>query len=97
MRKLFAILVETVFWLQFFLAPVGLGGLIAVAIYISNQDLLWLSMVIMIISVIVGVLYAERIRKKRGTSRYAAKILATPDIWPDEYPEENKAVKKGGQ
>ncbi len=80
--------------MQFFITPVGLGGLIALFIYSSNEKLLWLSIVIASISVILGVLYAERIRRKHGTSRYASKILSTPDIWPDEYPEEIKAREK---
>jgi hypothetical protein len=46
------------------------------------------SIVIIAISAIIGVWYAERVRRKHGTSRYASRIIATPDIWPDEYPEE---------
>jgi hypothetical protein len=88
MKRLFDTLVELVFWLQIFIAPVGIGGIVSVVIYASNKNLLWLSMVIFLCSIVIGVIYAERVRKKHGASRYASKILATPDIWPDEEPEE---------
>ncbi|MBN8782980.1 MAG: hypothetical protein J0G98_07950 [Terrimonas ferruginea] len=88
MRKVFFYFVETVFWIQLFLAPVGIGMLVALLIYLNNERLSWLSIIVMAISVIIGITYAERVRRRRGTSRYAAKRLATPDIWRDECPEE---------
>ena len=94
MKKIFSFIVESIFWLQFFITPIGIGGLIALFIYISNENLLWLSIAIVAICVVLGVWYAEKIKRKHGTSRYAAKRIATPDIWPDEYPEEIEARKK---
>ena len=88
MRRIFSILIETIFWLQFFITPVGLGALIGIFIYIGNKRLLWLSIIIMSISVVIGVLYAERVRRKHGASRYASRILSTPDIWPDDIAED---------
>jgi uncharacterized membrane protein YfcA len=88
LKKILSLFIETVFWVQLFITPLGIGALIAIFIYISNEKLLWLSIVIMAISAIIGVWYAERVRRKHGTSRYASRIIATPDIWPDEYPEE---------
>src|SRR5690606_34319026 len=79
MRKLFHIFVESIFWLQLFLVPVLAGGVIAVVIFIRNENLLWLSIAIAAISIILGVIYAERIRRKHGTSRYLARIMATGD------------------
>jgi disulfide bond formation protein DsbB len=97
MKKIFSFFIESVFWIQIFLAPAGIGCLIALFIYIGNQKLLWLSITIAVISIIIGVIYAERVRKKHGTSRYVSKRLATPDIWPDEYPEEIEAREKEQQ
>ena len=79
MRKLFHIFVESIFWLQLFLVPVLLGGVISVVIYISNENLIWLSIAIAAISIILGVIYAERIRRKHGTSKYLTRIMATGD------------------
>lgn len=97
MKKVLSFFIESVFWIQLFFAPVGIGGLIALFIYIGNQKLLWLSITIAAASIIIGIVYAERVRRKHGTSRYASKIIGTPDIWPDEYPEEIEAREKERQ
>lgn len=97
MKKILSFFIESVFWIQIFIAPVGIGGLIALFVYIGNQKLLWLSITIAVASIVIGVIYAERVRRKHGTSRYASKILGTPDIWPDEYPEEIEAREKERQ
>ncbi|MEO8116151.1 MAG: hypothetical protein ABI653_00800 [Bacteroidota bacterium] len=99
MTKVISFIIELIYWLQFFITPVILGGLIGLYIYNKNENLLWLSILIETICVILGIWYAERTRKQHGNSRYAARINATPDIWPDEYPEEieereNKRSKK---
>ncbi len=97
MKKVLSFFIESVFWIQLFFAPVGIGGLIALFIYIGNQKLLWLSITIAAASIVIGIVYAERVRRKHGTSRYASKIIGTPDIWPDEYPEEIEAREKERQ
>jgi general stress protein CsbA len=97
MKKILSFLIESVFWVQLFIAPVGIGGLIALFIYIGNQKLLWLSITIAVASIVIGFVYAERVRRKRGTSRYASKIIGTPDIWADEYPDEIEAREKEQQ
>ena len=94
MKKILSFIIESIFWMQIFFAPVGIGGLIALFIYIGNQRLLSLSITIAVVSIIIGVIYAERVRRKHGTSRYASKIIGTPDTWPNEYPEEIEANKK---
>ena len=97
MKKILSFIIESIFWLQLFLTPVLIGGLTALFIYIANEKLLWLCVTIGCVSVVLGFLYAERIRKKHGTSRYLSKILGTPDIWTDEYPEEIAAREKEQQ
>lgn len=94
MKKIITILIESIFWIQFFITPFGIGALIAIFIYISNEKLLWISIVLAAISAVFGVVYAEKVRRKKGTSRYASRIIGTPDIWPDEYPEEIEGREK---
>ena len=94
MNKLFSFFIELVFWIAIFLSPTLISGAIAFIIYINNNNLYWLSIAIGILGVSGGVLFAERIRIKYGCSRYISRILATPDIWPDEYPEEIEKRKR---
>jgi hypothetical protein len=97
MKKILSFIIESVFWLQLFFTPVIIGGLTGLFIYIANENLLWLTITILSVSVVLGFLYAEKIRKKYGTSRYVSKGIGTPDIWPDEYPEEIAARVKEQQ
>lgn len=97
MKKVLSFIIESIFWLQFFITPVGIGALIAVFIYISNEKLLWLSIVVLGMSIVLGVWYAERTRRRHGSSRYASKRIATPDIWPDEFEEEIEVKEKKGK
>jgi hypothetical protein len=42
---------------------------------------------------VLGILWAERIRKKQGLSFYFSRIIATPES-DNEEPEERKAAPK---
>lgn len=84
MQRVFHFIIEFFSWLSIFISPFLIGVLVGVFIYIANQSLLWLSIGIVIIAVVIGIVFAERIRKKYGCSRFMSRIIATPDIWPDE-------------
>jgi len=90
MQKFFHIIIEIIYWIAIFLSPVILFSAIAASIYISNENNFWLSVIVLSLGVVFGVLWAERIRKKYGCSRYMSKILSTPDISPDDDLQEKK-------
>ena len=90
MRKIFEFFIEGVFWLQIFLCPLLVGGIIAFLIYNGNSDLLVLSLFFIAIGFILGIVIAERIRRKYGCSRYLSRIISTPDIWPTDDEPLNK-------
>lgn len=91
MSKLFSFIVETLNWLLIFLSPFLISGIIAVSIYIKDQKLLWLSISIVIAGIVLGVIFAEKIRRKYGCTTFMARIISTPDIWP--YEESSKTKK----
>ncbi|TPD69788.1 SoxR reducing system RseC family protein [Flavobacterium microcysteis] len=76
MNKLF----EIIYWVKIFLSPFIIFLFIALAIYFSNEELLWISILLSIIGLVLGIVYAERIRKKHGTTQYMGKIYNTDDI-----------------
>jgi hypothetical protein len=84
MQKVFHAAIEIFYWIAIFISPLLVGGVIALIIYLRNENLLWLSIIIASIGMVTGILFAERVRKKYGCSRYMSKISGTPDIWPDE-------------
>jgi uncharacterized membrane protein len=92
--KIFRVIIEAFYWLSIFLSPFIIGVGIGIFIYIRNEKLIWLSVVVGLIGMTFGIIFAERIRKKYGCSRYMSRILATSDIWPDKYPEKVEADNK---
>lgn len=76
MNKLF----EIIYWIKIFLSPFIIFLFIALAIYFSNEELLWISVLLSIIGLALGIVYAERIRKKHGTTQYMGKIYNTDDV-----------------
>lgn len=87
MNKLF----EIIYWIKIFLSPFIIFLFIALAIYFSNEELLWISVLLSIIGLVLGIVYAERIRKKHGTTQYMGRIYNTDDIYDyDEIIDGNK-------
>jgi hypothetical protein len=73
-------LVELIYWLQIFLSPFILLNFLGIYIYLSNKKLLWLSILVGILGCVLGLYFAERIRKRIGTSSFMAKNHHTDDV-----------------
>jgi len=80
MRNIFNVIIEAIYWIGIFLSPTLLLGAVAIGIYFSNEDNLWISVILLFTGIVIGIIFAERIRRKYGCSYYMAKILSTPDI-----------------
>jgi hypothetical protein len=95
MNKIFHIVVEIIFWLAIFCSPLLISLAIAFLIYINSPKLEWLSIIISSIGLVSGVLFAERIRRKYGCTRYMSRLISTSDLWPtNTYDRKNKAGNK---
>lgn len=82
---------EMIYWIKILLSPILIGTLILIILSSIFGFDVWFCL-IYIPSLVVGVIMAERIRKKYGTSNYWSKTMNTPDIketWESE--EENKS------
>jgi hypothetical protein len=77
-------MVEIIFWIAIFSSPLILGLAIAFIIYIKTPELEWLSIGIAGLAVLIGILIAERVRRKYGCTRYMSRLFSTPDIWPTD-------------
>ena len=76
-------LVNILGWLQIFISPVLISIIIGVVVYFSfDKSLLGLifGISILILGIIVGIFFAERVRKRIGIDYFNAQIMATPDI-----------------
>jgi hypothetical protein len=93
MNKIFRSVIEIIFWVAIFSSPLLIGIAIAFVIYLNVPKMEWLSIAIASLGTLIGILFAERVRRKYGCTRYMSRLIATPDIWPtDTY--EKKDNKK---
>jgi hypothetical protein len=69
-------------WLQIVASPLLIGAIIGVIIYVTNpgSTTLFIGIVITTIGLIIGIVWATRVSKKEGASRFISKIIETPDI-----------------
>lgn len=72
-------LIEAIYWLRIFLSPNFAVGLIIAILYSISGFSYWY-LILFIPSIIIGVLLAERARKKYGASNYIAQPMNTPDL-----------------
>ena len=96
MSKIFDKIFEIIAWLQIVASPTLLGGLIGAGIYFSkpNQTRLFIAIGIILFGIIVGILYANKIWKTKGTMWFISQVSATPDI---DKLNEVKSGKKGNR
>ena len=82
MSKVFEYIISIVYWLRIMASPLLIGCAIGVLIYFSNRNTttLGIGIAISTIGLIVGILWATKIWKTKGTIGYISEIDATPDI-----------------
>ena len=93
MSKRFDQIVEIIAWLQIvassFLISCGIGAFIYFRN--SNQTNLLIAVAIIILGLVIGILWANKIRKTKGALWFISQVSATPDI--DKFIE-NKDKKE---
>ena len=94
MHKAFEYILEVIGWLQIVASPLLIGLGIGAGIYFSNptQTTLIISIIVAVIGLLVGVIWATKIWKTKGTISFVSQISATPDI--DKFVEKNSKEKK---
>lgn len=90
MNKFLEKIPEFIAWLQIVAAPTIVGVIIGFIVYLAEPSTfrLILGISITIIGVGIGILIANRIKKKRGTVEFMSKVIATPEL--DKKEEESK-------
>lgn len=82
MSKVFEYIISIIYWLKIVASPLLIGAAIGVLIFFSNPNTttLGIGIAISTIGLIVGLLWATKIWKTKGTIGYISEIDATPDI-----------------
>lgn len=78
MRKIFALIWEAVCWGQIFLSAAGLIAIVAGMLYGYAHVPEWVAWSVVGFGVVVGVLVAERIRRRMGCTAFFGRVYGAP-------------------
>lgn len=82
MAKILEFITELIGWFQIVLSPLLIGLFIGAIIYFSMQDSLGLVLGIGVTSLglIIGIVFATRVWRKKGTVNFMSRISASPEL-----------------
>jgi hypothetical protein len=82
MKNVFEYITEIIGWLQIVASPLLTGLGIGAFIYFSDPTLLRLIIAIIIstIGLVIGIIWANKIWKTKGTVWFISQVSATPDL-----------------
>ena len=81
-KNKFELLTEMVGWLQIVASPLLTGVIIGCVIYFyqPGKTTLIIGIIIAILGLIVGMVWATRIWRKKGTIQFMSRLEATPEL-----------------
>ena len=82
MSKKFDFIMEVVGWLQIVASPFLISCLIGAIIYFPNQTQtnFIIAIAVIILGLVIGIFWANKIWKTKGTMWFVSQISATPDL-----------------
>lgn len=96
--QVFELITESIGWLQIVASPFLIGLIIGAIIYFPSQTMtkLVLGIIVAIIGLVIGVIWATRQWKGKGTIWFMSRIMATPELdKPDEEVKPNTGSNDG--
>lgn len=87
--NLLGFIFEAIGWLKIVASPLLIGAILGAWIYFSEPSTTRLLLAILILSagLIIGILWANKAWKGKGTIYFLSRIMATPEL---DQPEEKK-------
>lgn len=82
MFKVIEFIIELFGWLRIVASPTLLGIIIGVFVYFPNPTptTLIIGLLIVILGLITGVVWATRVWKNKGTINFLSRVIATPEL-----------------
>ena len=78
--KLFMFFINAIFWLWLFIVPGGLLSFAGYWLYIKDRGNLPYFIILAIAGVALGILLAERVRRKSGLDNFFGRLRSTGDL-----------------
>jgi len=91
--KLFELFTESIAWLQIVASPLLIGLIIGATIYFSKPSPARhvIGIIVTITGLIIGIIWATKQWKEKGTVWFISRIMATPEL--DNPPKENNEAE----
>ena len=91
-KNFFELIMESIGWLEIVASPLALGLIAGSFIYFTEptDTRLVIAIVVVLIGLIIGIIWATRVWKKKGTMHFLSRTMATPEL--DEL--EDERIKK---
>ena len=82
MHRVFEYIMEIIGWLQIVASPLLIGLGIAAFIYFPNptEIRLIIAIIVALLGLVIGIVWANRIWKTKGTMWFVSQVSATPDL-----------------
>jgi drug/metabolite transporter (DMT)-like permease len=95
MHRVFEYIMEIIGWLQIVASPLLIGLGIAAFIYFPNpsETRLIIAIIVAVLGLVIGIVWANRIWKTKGTMWFVSQISATPDL--DNFNEKETEKNEG--
>jgi hypothetical protein len=80
--RIFELITESIGWLQIVASPLLIGLIIGAIIYFPNPNItrLVLGIIIAILGLVIGIIWATKQWKGKGTIRFMSRVMATPEL-----------------
>jgi hypothetical protein len=80
--KIFEFITELIGWLQIVASPLLIGGIIGAIIYFSRPSTtrLVIGIIVTTVGLVLGVIWATKKWKRKGTIFFLSRIMATPEL-----------------
>jgi hypothetical protein len=81
-KSFFEYFTEILGWLQIVASPALIGLILSCVLYFSNPQIttLIIGFIIFSVGLSIGIIWANRVWKRKGTTRYLSEIMATPEL-----------------
>lgn len=84
--KTIELITESIGWVKIALSPTIIGAVVGAIVYFSKQNTttLVLGIIISVLGLIIGIVWANKHWKRKGTVAFISRINATPELEKEE-------------
>jgi hypothetical protein len=81
-KSLFEYFAEIIGWLQIVASPLLAASILGAIVYFSNPNTprLIIAIVIVLVGLTIGIIWATRVWRKKGTIHFMSRIIANPEL-----------------